>query len=302
MTLLSITRGLPGSGKTFYARQWVASDPGKRARVNRDDLRQMLNEGARIKGVTEAEVIAVRDAAITSLLRKGFDVISDDTNLPQGMARDLLKLAIRTGSDFEVTDFTDRTLGECLKQNAYRTDKPPVPEEFILDMHKRFLAGRTYPLPFPEEAQEEAGEWYYALPGTPEAVIVDVDGTVALNQGRNPYDMTRVGEDAPNLRVLEAVRMERDAGRLILFISGRNETGRAATKEWLHKHFGAYEGLWMRGEDDKQRRDAIVKLELFDKYIRQCYNVRRVYDDRDQVVVMWRSIGLTCLQVAPGAF
>ena len=57
----------------------------------------------------------------------------------------------------------------------------------------------------------------------------------------------------------------------------------------------------MRAEGDN-RKDAIVKMELFNKYIRHHYNVRRVYDDRQQVVDMWRSLGLTVLQVAPGQF
>lgn len=42
MTELRITRGYPSSGKTTYARNWVAEDPEHRVRVNRDDLRWNL--------------------------------------------------------------------------------------------------------------------------------------------------------------------------------------------------------------------------------------------------------------------
>jgi hypothetical protein len=46
----------------------------------------------------------------------------------------------------------------------------------------------------------------------------------------------------------------------------------------------------------------VVKLELFDEHIRDQYDVQFVLDDRNQVVDMWRQLGLTCLQVGPGAF
>ena len=139
MTQLLITRGLPGCGKTTYARAWVAEDREHRARVNRDDLRLMLDDGQFVKGVTEPRILAARDAAVLSLLAKGVDTISDDTNLPQRTARDLARLAKRTGAELTVIDLTDVPLATCLERNAARTDKPPVPEAAI--------RGHARPLP-----------------------------------------------------------------------------------------------------------------------------------------------------------
>jgi hypothetical protein len=51
-----------------------------------------------------------------------------------------------------------------------------------------------------------------------------------------------------------------------------------------------------------QRKDSIVKAEIFDQEIRGRYHVVAVFDDRDQVVRMWRSLGLTVFQVAEGNF
>ena len=45
MPVLVITRGLPGSGKSTWARQWVSQDPAHRAEVNRDSLRLMMHGG-----------------------------------------------------------------------------------------------------------------------------------------------------------------------------------------------------------------------------------------------------------------
>jgi len=63
----------------------------------------------------------------------------------------------------------------------------------------------------------------------------------------------------------------------------------------------AYEGLFMRATGD-QRRDHIVKEEIFDREIRGRYHVVGVFDDRAQVVRMWRSLGPTVFQVAEGNF
>jgi hypothetical protein len=57
----------------------------------------------------------------------------------------------------------------------------------------------------------------------------------------------------------------------------------------------------MRKEGDV-RKDAIVKGEIYEKNINGKYNVLFVLDDRNQMVEMWRGLGLTCLQVADGDF
>jgi hypothetical protein len=46
----------------------------------------------------------------------------------------------------------------------------------------------------------------------------------------------------------------------------------------------------------------VVKLEIFDREIRERYYVVGVFDDRNKVVSMWRSLGLTVYQVADGDF
>jgi len=57
----------------------------------------------------------------------------------------------------------------------------------------------------------------------------------------------------------------------------------------------------MREVGDR-RKDTEVKAEIYHRFIEPQYDVHYILDDRDQVVKMWRSLGLTCLQVAEGAF
>jgi len=50
------------------------------------------------------------------------------------------------------------------------------------------------------------------------------------------------------------------------------------------------------------RKDAVVKREIFDREIRDNWRIVGVFDDRQQVVRMWRALGLTVFQVAEGDF
>lgn len=133
-------------------------------------------------------------------------------------------------------------------------------------------------------------------------IIVDIDGTMALRGERDPYDMTRVLEDRPNIAVIEAVYALHCQGYAIIYTSGRHEDARADTVAWLERHarFG-YDKLLMRKE--KSTPDDIMKLIMYEIMIAPYYDILCVFDDRDKVVKMWReTAGLPCFQVAPGNF
>jgi predicted kinase len=99
---LNLTRGLPASGKTTWAKSWVAEDPASRARVNRDDIRFMLF--GKYYGVDENAVTKAQHSAVKSLLESGKDVVVDDTNLNAQFAKEWLKIAAKTGAEVEWHD------------------------------------------------------------------------------------------------------------------------------------------------------------------------------------------------------
>jgi predicted kinase len=303
LPVLIITRGLPASGKSTWARQWVGEDPKRRAEVNRDMLRLMMHGGF---ADAEPQVTAAEHAAIEALLRKGISVTCSDTNLPQRTARLLAKIARRAHADLEVRDLTDVPLDTCLARNAARTDKEPVPEDRIRAMHARYVAGRKHPLPWPDEPEANAGGLvpYVPKPGTPQAVLCDIDGTLAIHQGRSPYDYTRVSEDAVNPSVAEFLHLAAwrvDGHRGVILMSGRPETARADTEEWLARYQVPFDELHMRAAGD-MRNDVIVKSELFDAHVRDRFSVIVALDDRNRVVQLWRALGLSCWQVNDGDF
>lgn len=137
----------------------------------------------------------------------------------------------------------------------------------------------------------------------PKAVIFDIDGTLAVNIGRSPYAWMKVGEDIPKLPIVRLANLYRLAGYKIIIFSGRDSVCKEITQDWLEKNllFSDF-GLYMRNRKD-DRKDSIIKKELFDLHIRDKYYIEIVVDDRQQVVDMWRKeIGLTCLQVDYGDF
>lgn len=122
MTTLRITVGLPGSGKTAQAMAWVDMDPQNRARVNRDDIRDMLHGrymGARWQ---EDQVSAARDAMILRLLRKGISVVADDTNLRWQHLVHMKQLAHKVKVTFEVVSYLGTPISTCIERDSYRDD------------------------------------------------------------------------------------------------------------------------------------------------------------------------------------
>lgn len=133
---LVITRGLPASGKTTFARQLQPAV----VRVNRDDLRRMLHGERLYVSWAEAQVTACQRAGVEALLRGGTDVVVDDTNLRPGLVRAWAAVAARVGAEFEVHDLTGVPLEECIRRDAARPAGERVGERAIRRMHDEYLA------------------------------------------------------------------------------------------------------------------------------------------------------------------
>ncbi len=133
------------------------------------------------------------------------------------------------------------------------------------------------------------------------AVIIDIDGTVSeKHDGRNFFEWDKVSGDLENTNVGVVVKSLPKEWHHI-FVSGRDEICRDDTYAWLIDHGFQVDQLFMRPEGD-MRKDTIVKSEIYEREIKDKYDVIGVFDDRKVVVDMWRSIGLTVFQVAEGLY
>ena len=127
------------------------------------------------------------------------------------------------------------------------------------------------------------------------AIICDLDGTLCLfKHHRGPYDASKCSDDLPNKVVISILKRFQRTHTLI-FVSERSSEYREQTEGWIYKHVKPKNRcrLFMREEGDN-RRDSIVKQEIFDNYIKGDYDIFFVLDDRNQVVDMWRSNGFVC--------
>lgn len=293
---LVLTRGLPASGKTTWAKEWVMQAPVERARVCRDDLRQLLyGMDAPLPRELEEGITIAERASVRALLRSGRSVVVDAMHLRRSYITEWEKIAQETGADFSVEErFLDVKLDELILRDQIRSenDERHVGEQFIRETSLRYATIEPY-----KPSPETDGEMYIYVPenGLPTAWLVDIDGTLAIKGDRSPYDWHRVGEDTINGSVVDLVEMLRREHRIIL-VSGRDSVCRRETEEWLIDKGIIWHELLMRPEGD-MRKDAIVKLEMFREQIAPRHNVLGVLDDRPSVCRAWRRVGLFVAQV-----
>ncbi len=130
-----------------------------------------------------------------------------------------------------------------------------------------------------------------------EAVICDIDGTIAIRRERDPYDMSRVGEDEPHRFMCWLIGLIHNQGGMpIVFTSGRSKDAAFQTSMWIQEHVGILEYNLLMRETNDHRPDEVVKQEMLAR-IQKRYTVVAVFDDRNRVVKMWRDSGLFTLQV-----
>ena len=274
---LIMTKGLPASGKTTWAKEQKAK------RINKDDLRAMIDNG-KWSPDNEKRIIGARNLLTSHFLKLGYDVIVDDTNFSLTHEKELRKIAEYHKADFIIKDFTNVPVDVCIERDRKRPNS--VGKRVIMDMYRKYL----YKPPTPPTE----------VPGLPYAVICDLDGTLCVLNGRSPYDTAQCLTDKLNPVVYQILQMAATEGEIIL-CSGREDKFRDLTEKWLKENGVTYDKLFMRPTGDF-RKDAIIKQEIYDNQIKGKYNIDFVLDDRNQVVEMWRANGLTCLQVADGDF
>lgn len=305
MTKIIVCRGLPGSGKSTWANQYDRDNPGT-AVVERDGLRHLLT-GGYYTGDQEVEqkVTRLQDGLVRQFLGEGLTVVISDTHLPDRSVKKWLALGSDLSVPVEVKDFRDVPLKDVLNRNLARDRRGKiVPEEVIIDKYNRFIKGRDLTKVVEYTPTAKAVIEPYKQPEVPayprlNAVIFDIDGTLAVMGDRSPYDGAAVWKDTPNHDVATALNLHREAQHTIYIVSGRDEEYREVTETWLDAHGIKYDCLLMRPtEPGPKREDSIIKHELFNKHIRPLgYRIVGVYDDRHRVLRMWRELGLTTFHV-----
>lgn len=293
MQKIILTRGLPGCGKTTYARAYCKKNPDY-IRVSRDDLRNMRGEYWIPK--QEDIISEMENQCVLAALRAGKHVILDATNFGERssvrMAAIIHLYREDTGNDvkIEIKDFSHVPLETCIERDFQR--EGGVGKDVIMKFYNANL--RKMPLAKPKYDDN-----------LPDCIICDIDGTLAhrtwnkAGKQRSPYGWAKVGTDEVDNEIADI--LDRHDDEKVILMSGRDACCKQQTVEWLNKNDVIFDELYMRPEGDT-RKDTVVKEELYRQHVEGKYNVLFVLDDRDCVVEMWRGLGLTCLQVGYGDF
>ena len=280
-----ITKGLPASGKSSYARKWVSEDPANRVQIEKDEIRKdsrLFKDGAYVyKRGDEEIVVKERDRLVHQALSTGMSVVSSDTNLAPVHITQLTNIAKQYSAEVEIVSFLDVPLKELIERDKNRKDS--VGEQVIRRMfHQQVKTMPTFL------------KWDNSL----ETIIsCDIDGSLTEGpKNRSPFEWHKVGNDDINAGVAAILDGIKAIGMYKIFLfSGRDEVCRPETEEWLERNGIEYDALYMRRSNHvdangNQVKDTIVKAEMIETHIRDKYNVLFWIDDRPIVVQMLKDV------------
>ena len=288
--------GVPASGKSTMAKEFIKKNPNY-VRVSRDDFRYMLKDQGFCEPKIESLITELQNNVILNALAKNLNVIVDNTNVKLKTINEFIKLCQEYANiSYRVFDVPLKT---CLERDKIR--EKSVGEDVIKRMYKDYeilkdsfdfqpVNKLKYIPPIEPDFKSEL----------PAAVAFDLDGTLCLSKGRRSmFDFSRVDVDDLNEIVGEQVKFHKSLGRKIIIMSGRDESCKEMSEEWLKFYGVEYDMIFMRPKDDV-RRDSIVKKELYENNIKGKYNLLAVIDDRLQVLDMWYKESIFTFSVNQG--
>jgi predicted kinase len=298
-----LTVGIPSSGKSTWAKEEVAKDPLNTLRLNNDDLRATFN-GSVWSSEYEKIIEATRNFLIEKGLKAGKDIIIDNLNLAPKHFSQTCEIVKKCNVDAMVIEkHFYISLEEALERNSKRTGTARLDDKVIEKWWKtsgKEMFKHYKPKVEVFSKQNHSSSWtplkqdFIGL----DAVIVDIDGTLAKIGDRSPFDASRCDEvDLPNEPVVEMVNLYYRGDFRIIFCSGRMEKDEAPTKRFIARCIPGLEyELFMRKNGDL-RPDDIIKEEIFREKIEGRYIIKAVIDDRAKVCRMWHRIGLNLFRV-----
>jgi len=298
MKKLIILSGTPCSGKSTWAKEYKRDVDANAVIGNRDTIRYELGNGKYVQD-KEDEVTRIETERVENGMKAGNTVILDDTNLNPKYLQPWYDLAEKYGYEVEKKEFYV-PYAEAMKRSKARKEAGGlyIPKDVMQRFYKRY-----YKDEFEKEHTDyrvfNMVKWVNDLPS---CIICDLDGTLAMHTGRTPFEWNRICEDKidPRLALMLEIYSNLYESEVI-FLTGRPESARKATEEWLNKHYDGSYTLIMRNEKDFSHGPD-CKKKLYEDYILDRYNVLCVFDDSDKCVDMWRQQGLLTLQVQNGDY
>lgn len=289
-----ITIGLPGSGKTTWAKDFVKENPNY-VRVERDELRFSLKNIPIGDSKFEKLVTQLQYQMVHTSLNNKYNVILSDTNCNKKYLLQFID-EFKTKADITFKVF-DTPIEECIKRDSLREKK--VGEDIIKRMNNGFVEIKnTMVLDEITKLPEIVYPHHYD-DTLLDCVIVDLDGTIAHANGkRHIYNFKDVGVDDLDFNMFKIIDALSNNDIALIFLTARDEECFDETLDWLRKHnFPLMNYMLLMRKHNDFRPSTVVKKELYETYIKGKLNVLCAFDDNSDVIQMWRDNDIKALQV-----
>lgn len=140
-----LTRGIPGSGKSTFAKAWVHENSTERVRFNRDDIRNML--GDYWVPPRESLINRIFDSFLNHAMLNKYDIVIDNMNLNKKDVADIINYVqefnkwVSLSKDpyeykIEMKDFFDVSLKTCIERDSKRPN--PLGEKVITGIYNKY--------------------------------------------------------------------------------------------------------------------------------------------------------------------
>lgn len=285
-----VTVGVPASGKSTWAKNFVKENTSY-VKIERDDFRYGMKDISIGDKKFENFITELQYKAIHTALNNKYNVIVSDTNCNLKYLKILLE-EFKYKADVTLK-FFDTSLEVCISRDSWR--ERSVGKDVIDRMWKGY-----------QDVINEFSTWnfprqefiYSQMPfddSLENCIIVDLDGTLAHANGkRGYYDWKNVGMDDVDEKIHNLI-FNYDSNKII-FLTGRSKECENETRNWLEINCGYIDYELLMREPKDFRPSTVVKKELYENFVKGKYNVIFAIDDKEDVIEMWRSLGIKALQ------
>lgn len=289
-----ITIGLPGSGKTTWCKTFLKQNADY-VKIERDDLRFGLKDIPIGDRKFETLITKLQYQMVHTALNSKFNVILSDTNCNKKYLEAFLnEFKYKANITFKIFDTPIET---CIDRDSKRERK--VGEDVIKRMNNGYNEVINNVDLNPIEKLPEIYFPHFYDDSLLDCVIIDLDGTIAhANNKRHIYNFKDVGLDDLDFNMFKIIEAIASNDIALVFLTARNEICYDETLEWLKKHnFPLLNYMLLMRKDGDFRPSTVVKQELYETYIKGKLNVLCAFDDKTDIVEMWRENDIKALQV-----
>lgn len=315
MAKIILTRGIQGSGKSTWAKNWVAEKPDTRMRINFDDLRNMMGPYNLQDWKPREKIIGeMFRTFMFAAMEKNYDIVVDNMNLSDSSVNRVIDIINKHNNEhqfhpgskytYEFKDFFI-DVNVCIERDKMRAN--PIGERVIKQTWRQYRSKILL-----IENNKITESLTPADPKLPNCIIADMDSTICFNTSGRPFYGENAHEqmmdDVPNpgvINIIKSYLRTKSGDDKVFIITGREATKEIiqATLDYVDYHIGEHPDIHVLFRPEKEYMAGdLMKKKLLEDNILGKYNILYAIDDSKKVVNMYRQMGILTLQPVDGQF